>query len=59
MVEVYIQIFYEIWTLSSTPVLAIFSSLSRGKEIWVKMMKFLLQFFFHKFILGSHNSTIQ
>ena len=46
MVEVYIHIFDEIWTLSPTPVLAIFSSLPRGKEIWVKMMEFLLQFFF-------------
>ena len=59
MVEVYIQIFDEIWTFSPTPVLAIFSSLPRGKEIWAKMMEFLLQFFFHKFILGSPNSTIQ
>ena len=59
MVEVYIQIFDEIWTLSPTPVLAIFSSLPRGKEISVKMMEFLLRIFFHKFILGSPNSTIQ
>ena len=59
MVEMYIQIFNEIWTLSTTPGLAIFSSLSRGKEISVKMMKFLLQFFFHKFILGSPKRTIQ
>ena len=40
MVEVYIQIFYEIWTLSPTALLAIFSTLPRGKEISVKMMKF-------------------
>ena len=46
MVEVYIQIFDEIWTLSPTPVLAIFSSLPRGKEIWVKMMEIILWFFF-------------
>ena len=30
MVEVYIQIFDEIWTLLPTPVLAIFSSLPPG-----------------------------
>ena len=59
MVEVYIQIFDEIWTLSPTPVLAIFSPLPRGKEILVKMMKFFLRIFFHKFILGDANSTIQ
>ena len=59
MVEVYIEIFDEIWTLSPTPVSAIFSSLPRGKEIWVKMMKFGFAIFFHKFILGSPNSTIQ
>ena len=33
MLEVYIQIFDEIWTLSPTPVLAIFSSLPWGKEV--------------------------
>ena len=59
MLEVYIQIFDEIWTLSPTRVLAIFSSLPRGKEVWVKMMKFILRFLFHKFIVGSLNSTIQ
>ena len=59
MLEVYIQIFDEIWTLSRTPVLAIFSSLPQIKEVWVKMMEFLLRFLFHKFILGSLNSTIQ
>ena len=59
MVEVYIEIFDEIWTLSPTPVSAIFSSLPRGKEIWVKMMEFYLRFFFHKFILGSSDSKIQ
>ena len=58
MVEVYIQIFDEIWTLSPTPVLAIFSSLPRGKEVWVKMIEFFGEFFFHKFIVGSPNSTI-
>ena len=46
MVEVYIQIFDEIWTLSLTPVLAIFSSLPWGKEVWVKMIEFLLRIFF-------------
>ena len=46
MVEVYIQIFDEIWTLSPRPVLAIFSSLPRGKEIWVKMMEFFFANFF-------------
>ena len=46
MVEVYIQIFDEIWTLSPTPVLAIFSSLPRGKEIWVKMMEIFIVIFF-------------
>ena len=46
MVEVYIQIFDEIWTLSPTPVLAIFSSLPRSKEVWVKMIEFFLQIFF-------------
>ena len=40
MVEVYVQIFDEIWTLSPTPVLAIFSTLPRGTEISVKMMEF-------------------
>ena len=30
MVKVYIQIFDEIWTLSPTPILAIFSSLPVG-----------------------------
>ena len=59
MVEVYIQIFDEIWTLLPTPVSAIFSSLPRGKEIWVKMMEFFFAIFFNKFILGSPNSTIQ
>ena len=59
MVEIYIQIFDEIWTLSPTPVLSIFSSLPRSKEISVKMMEFLVRFFFHIFILGSPNSTIQ
>ena len=59
MVEVYIQIFDEIWTLSPTPVTAIFSSLPRGKEIWVKMMEFFCDFFSHKFILGGPDSTIQ
>ena len=59
MVEVYIEIFDEIWTLSLTPVSTIFSSLPRGKEIWVTMMEFFLRFFFHKFILGSPDSTIQ
>ena len=59
MVEVYIQIFDECWTLSLTPVLAIFSSLPWGKEIWVKMMEIILRIFFHKFILGHPNSTIQ
>ena len=58
MVQVYIQIFDEIWTLSPTPVLSIFSSLHRGKEIWAKMMEFFWQIFFHKFILSSPNSTI-
>ena len=58
MLEVYIQIFDEIWTLSPTPVLAIFSSLPRGKEVWVKMIEFFCEFFFHKFIVGSPNSTI-
>ena len=53
MVEVYIQIFDEIWTLSPTAVLAIFSSLPRGKEIWVKTMEIFWQIFFHKFILDS------
>ena len=33
MAYVYIQIFDEIWTLSPTPVLAMFSSLPRGKEV--------------------------
>ena len=46
MVEVYIQIFDEIWTLSPTPVSTIFSSLPRGKEIWVKMMEFFFAIFF-------------
>ena len=46
MVQVYIQIFDEIWTLSPTPVLAIFSSLHRGQEIWVKTMEILLANFF-------------
>ena len=60
MVEVYIQIFDEIWALSPTPVSTIFSSLPwgkeigvkimefflRGKEIWVKMMEFFFFFFF-------------
>ena len=59
MVEVYIEIFDEIWTLSPTPVTTIFSSLPLGKEIWVKMMEFFLRFFFHKFILVSQYSTIQ
>ena len=45
MVDLYIQIFDEIWTLSPKPVSAIFSSLSRGKEIWVKMMEFFFVFF--------------
>ena len=46
MVEVYIELFDEIWTLSPTPVSAIFSSLPRGKEIWVKMMEFFFAIFF-------------
>ena len=46
MVEVYIQIFDEIWTFSPTPVLSIFSSLHRGKEIWVKTMEIFSEFFF-------------
>ena len=58
MEEVCIQIFDEIWTLSPTPVLAIFSSIPRGKEIWVKMMEIFWRIFFHKFILTSPNSTI-
>ena len=46
MVEVYIQIFDEILTLSPTPVTPFFSSLPRGKEIWVTMMEFLFAIFF-------------
>ena len=59
MVEVYIQILDEIWTLSPTPVSTIFSSLPRGKKIWVKIMEFFFAIFFNKFILGSPYSTIQ
>ena len=46
MVEVYIQIFDEILTLSPTLVSTIFSSLPRGKEIWVKIMEFFFAIFF-------------
>ena len=59
MLDMYIQIFDEIWTLLPTPVLAIFSSLPRCKEIWVKTMEIFYRIFFHKFILDSPNSTIQ
>ena len=59
MVEVYIQIFDEIWILSPTPVLAIFRPYQVVRKFWWKWWNLFLRIFFHWFMLGSPNSTIQ
>ena len=59
MVEVYIQIFDEIWTLSPTPFLAIFRPYQVVRKFCWKWWNLFLQIFFHWFMLGSPNGTIQ
>ena len=59
MVQMYIQIFWWNLNIVADTHFSHFSSLPSCKEVWVKMMEFFFANFFHWFILGSPNSTIQ